>query len=50
MAVKLQKNVYLIYHQHNGKARLSLPTKSDSDVRFCLYLLSKTLICTLQLS
>ena len=27
-----------------------LPAKSDSDIMFCLQLLSKTLTCTLQLS
>ena len=27
-----------------------MPTKSDSDVMFCLQLLSKTLTCTLHLS
>ena len=27
-----------------------VPTNSDSDVRFCLQLLSKTLTCTLHLS
>ena len=36
--------------KHNNTNATVLPAKSDSDVVFCLQLLSKTLTCTLHLS
>ena len=35
---------------HTGRSGTVVPTKSDSDVIFCLQLISKTLTCTLHLS
>ena len=38
------------YFFSESKPATVVPTKSDSDVIFCLQLLSKTLTCTLHLS
>ena len=46
-------NTYFLFRakQRDGMIIVTVvPTKSDSDVMFCLQLLSKTLTCTLHLS
>ena len=46
----LVQNVCKDHQQRTKLAATVVPTKSDSDVIFCLQLLSKTLTCTLHLS
>ena len=48
-AMKLWFNFVIVQHSHITGGTV-VPTKSDSDVIFCLQLLSKTLTCTLHLS
>ena len=50
--IKRSKQVKILINAQAGESRGTtvLPTKSDSDVIFCLQLLSKTLTRTLHLS